>query len=493
MFQHVAKSRSSMRQLDIAESKLLLWELVTHEPTVLQCFNVIEATCMAQGLFCRIDGEPCSDEFRKFLDRHYISFCKQALRAFFTYGFVPWVVRELDDGEEVPEVMPNGTFHWYTEIPSKSAQAIVQTENPGMVTYRVKITAPLDVKDEDVNVFVFVPPALDVSVYSMLYATVPSPLSHILIDYKNMRQAQIRRSHADAWNTTAKLICKFKPTVRVQEDPTSSLMDFADDSYLTSGMYGGMPLFAQLAATNLWSRDAQIRKQFETAPGTHQPDVFTLPRDHEVHQQPMLEPCEDLEFLLRKFQRDVCAVMGVPDDIMGIQQKGGIESARKTMATGKVFTTNMQDLCRHLSHLLWTVYKKIYKKDNVEFHMIPMPKLELESIADLKILSEIGAINPDMSLQISQIVLGEDVDSRRKRMRLQQDQDKVQEQSRNYMLDQDDVQAMKGPAKQRKLPQPQQPGGGKDKPDKQDKPDDGKDPKKKPAPPGGPKKPNATS
>jgi hypothetical protein len=160
------------------------------------------------------------------------------------------------------------------------------------------------------------------------------------------------------------------------------------------------------------------------------------------------------------------------------------------MATGKVFTTNMQDLCRHLSHLLWTVYKKIYKKDNVEFHMIPMPKLELESIADLKILSEIGAINPDMSLQISQIVLGEDVDSRRKRMRLQQDQDKVQEQSQNYMLDQDDVQAMKGPAKQRKLPQAQQPGGGKDK---QDKPDDGKDPKKKPAPPGGPKKPNATS
>jgi hypothetical protein len=154
-------------------------------------------------------------------------------------------------------------------------------------------------EDEDVEVFVFIPPALDVSIYSMLYATVPSPLSHVLVDYKNLRQAQIRRSHADAWNTTAKLICKFKPTVRVQEDPTSSLMDFADDSYLTSGMYGGMPLFAQLAATNLWSRDAQIRKQFETAPGTHQPDVFTLPRDHEVHQQPMLEPCEDLAFLLR--------------------------------------------------------------------------------------------------------------------------------------------------------------------------------------------------
>ncbi len=485
MFDRVAKYRSSMRQMDIAESKLLLWELVTHEPTVLQCFNVIEATCMAQGLYCKIDGEACSDKFRKFLDRHYVPFCKQALRAFFTYGFVPWVVRELDDGEEIPEVLPNGTFHWYTEIPSKSAQAVVQQDNPGLVTYRVKVTAPLDVKDEDVNVFVFVPPALDVSVYSMLYATVPSPMSHILIDYKNMRQAQIRRSHADAWNTTAKLICKFKPTVRVQEDPTSSLMDFADDSYLTSGMYGGMPLVAQLAATNLWTRDAQIRKQFDTAPGTHRPDVFTLPRDHEVHQQPMLEPCEDLDFLLRKFQRDVCAVMGVPDDIMGIQQKGGIESARKTMATGKVFTTNMQDLCRHLSLLLWTVYKKIYKKDNVEFHMIPMPKLELESIADLKVLSEIGAVNPDMALQISQIVLGEDVESRRKRMRLQQDQDRAEGQSQNFMLGQDDVQAMKGPAQQRRPPPPPQQ-------QQQRKQDDKADPKKRPPPPGGPSKPGST-
>ena len=490
MFERVARNRASLRQRDIAESKLLLWELVTHEPTVLQCFNVIEATCLSQGLFCRIDGEACSDKFRAFLDRHWTGFCKQALRAFFTYGFVPWVVRELDDGEEVPEVLPTGTFHWYTEVPSKSSQAVVQQENPGIVTYRVKVTAPLDFKDEDVNVFVFVPPALDVSIYSMLYASVPSPLSHVLVDYKNMRQAQIRRSHADAWNTTAKLICKFKPTVRVQEDPTSSLMDFADDSYLTSGMYGGMPLFAQLAATNLWSRDAQIRKQFETAPGTHQPDVFTLPRDHEVHQQPMLEPCEDLEFLLRKFQRDVCAVMGVPDDILGIQQKGGVESAQKTMASGRVFTTNMQDLCRKLSHLLWSAYKKIYKKENVEFVMIPMPRLEVESIADLKVLSEIGAINPDMSLQISQLVLGEDIENKRKRMRLMQSQAQQQQQQQgNFVMDHGDVQSLKGPPASDKKP-PGRPGKPEDDRKPPGKPGD--DDRKRPAPPGGPRKPGST-
>ncbi len=143
----------------------------------------------------------------------------QAVRAFFTYGFVPWVVRRLDEdegGNEIPEVLCNGTFHWYTEVPSRDPTALRQQKNTGLVAYRVQITAPLEVKDNDVDIFVHTAPALDVSSNSMIYATVPSPLSHILADYKNLRQAQIRRSHADSWNTTAKLICAFKSTTRVQ-------------------------------------------------------------------------------------------------------------------------------------------------------------------------------------------------------------------------------------------------------------------------------------
>ena len=77
MFREMAKVRGSMRQQDISESKHLLWELVTHEPTMLQCFSIVEATCLAQGLFCKIDGERCGEKFQRFLDRHYIPFCRQ--------------------------------------------------------------------------------------------------------------------------------------------------------------------------------------------------------------------------------------------------------------------------------------------------------------------------------------------------------------------------------------------------------------------------------
>jgi len=44
----------------------------------------------------------------------------------------------------------------------------------------------------------------------------------------------------------------------------------------------------------------------------------------------------------------------------------------------------------------------------VEFVLVPMPRLEIETIQDFKILHEIGALNPDMTVKLSRILLGED-------------------------------------------------------------------------------------
>jgi hypothetical protein len=228
MFRELARARAGMRANDIAESRQLLWELMAHEPTVLQCLGIVEATCLSQGIFCKIDGERCGEDFQRFVTRHYTPFCRQALRAMIAYGFVPWHVRRIEGGDEVPEVIPMGTFTWTTEVPSVGSGAPRQERDAGLVTYRVRLSTQMGLKDEDVQVFTIYPPSLDVSVNSILYATVPSPMAHVLTDYKNLRQAQLRRSHADAWNTTAKLICSFKPNVRVQASPCQPLSSTSD-------------------------------------------------------------------------------------------------------------------------------------------------------------------------------------------------------------------------------------------------------------------------
>ena len=67
------------------------------------------------------------------------------------------------------------------------------------------------------------------------------------------------------------------------------------------------------------------------------------------------------------------------------------------------------------------MYKRIYGKPNVEFILLPMPRLEVESVADMKILFEIGALTPDMSLQLSHIMLGEDIENKKRRIELERD------------------------------------------------------------------------
>jgi hypothetical protein len=152
-----------------------------------------------------------------------------------------------------------------------------------MVVYRVKPTTG-SIKEEDINIYIYQQPTLDVSTGSLLHATVPSPLSHVLTDYKNLRQAQIRRSHADAWNCQAKVISEFKPQLRfvfcclpfvcpsdnprrVEDNPNMHLMDFVHESFYDTGNLGNA-IFPPLEAHNVWqvpSRFFDRLNQLKTA------------------------------------------------------------------------------------------------------------------------------------------------------------------------------------------------------------------------------------
>jgi hypothetical protein len=425
-YQGLSRIRGNHRAQDIAESQALLLELGTCEPTLQQCFKIIESTCLSQGIYCSINGKECSPEFQRHLDKYYIPFLKDALRSIIIFGFVPWRLRRIASGDTVPEVLPPGTFDWHTEVwpanQAAKAHGWSQSHQPHqrrkrklprgddddsrLVVYRVMPTAP-GLHEEDIEVYMANNPSLDVCTNSILSATVASPLAHILTDYKNLRNAQLRCSYADAWNTTAHIISTFKPTMRGQDDPTQYLMDFVHESHFAQPDLIADPMFPALQAHNYFERDLLIRRQMER-PSTHRPQVYTLPRDHDVVPQVMLEPCEDLTFLLDKFRRDVSALTGVPHEMIIGRDHGNHETVRKTIASGRIFSTNMHELCRHCQYLLSKIYFLIYRgrPDAAEFVLTPMPRLEVETIGDFKTLFEIGALTPDMSLELSRIMLG---------------------------------------------------------------------------------------
>jgi hypothetical protein len=205
-------------------------------------------------------------------------------------------------------------------------------------------------------------------------------------------------------------VSTFKPTMRVEDNPTQYLMDFVHENYYAPPAIG-QSLFPPFQAHNVWQREHVMRRQFTDTPSNHHPEVYALPRDHDVVPQPTLAPCEDLVFLLDKYRHDVSALTGVPHEMISGRGGGSHETIRKTMASGRIFSTNMHEVCRHLQALLCQVYSRTFPDtlpSEVEFVLVPMPRLEVETIQDIKALHEIGAISPDMVVKLSRVLLGED-------------------------------------------------------------------------------------
>ena len=124
---------------------------------------------------------------------------------------------------------------------------------------------------------------------------------------------------------------------------------------------------------------------------------------------------------MAKFQRDVCAIVGIPEEMVLTHTKARMaDTVHRTLAAGRIFSCNMKQICAHLQALSCSVYRRIYRKRNVDFALIPLPRLEIDQVDDLKTLFEIDALNPDISLGLTELLLGEDLATGRKRMLLEQ-------------------------------------------------------------------------
>ena len=412
--------RMAMQSMHFDQSRQLLLELCTLDPTVQHCFRIIESMCLSQGIDVAVSGKPATARFKDHIVRQWFPFVRQSIRAMHSYGFVPWRLRRVSSGDWIPEVLPAGTFTWTTELgdsdrdkrsrgsmypPRKSPPTDAADDDATLlVKYHVRPSVG-NLTEDDIHVYSFVPATLNVSSSSEMYSTVSSPLSHVLSDYKFLRAAQLRRANADAWNTTARVMCTFRPNIVVEDNPTQYLMDFVHEEHFRAPAFS-KNITPMLSAYNHRQRDSAVKEVF-VGPTNHNADVFTLPRDHDVKPQFMLTPCEDINFLYDKFRRDVCAVLGVPFEMITSQSSGN-ESVRKTIASGRVFTSTMDSLCSHVQDLLSIVYAKIYRveRETVTFSLNPMPRLEVESIEDFKILFDIGALTPDQSIKISQMLIG---------------------------------------------------------------------------------------
>lgn len=289
------------------------------------------------------------------------------------------------------------------------SKAVKMDRESQYVQYRVVMTAG-DLTEDEIFIYDYFPANYGICNNSMLYATMPSPIAHLLVDYKNLRQAQIRRAHADAWNTQAHLVTTYKPG-NVANGGVPQFVGFnygSGEQDLVCPRADGNPLmtlFDMNGENEVKHRDILIKRQV-TQNRPHDPVVYTLPKHSELEQQVDLKPVEDLGFLLEKFSRDVAFLLGIPPNFVVSRTSLTSSNAAAIQAENtNTFTTNAQAICKHLQALLSDVHQVIYGKP-MHFTILPVPRLSLDTVDDLKNLMDTGLILPEKASSIADILLG---------------------------------------------------------------------------------------
>ena len=384
------QSNRSAQAHDQAESYFLLLELLTSEPFLQECLQIIENTCLCRELDFTIGGngegafgvQP-SKKFKAFINKYWYPFLKSVIKQQHGLGFVVWTIRRLPSGDKIPEVLPLGTFTWSVE-PDKSGKASLK--------YRIE----LGIEEVPFHVTEWVQPTLNVTESSILHATVQTPLAHLIEEYKILRETMKRHHHADAWNTTARIIVSSDPKEfnhSAQEKEVFETIGFLKDM-----------MDAKRRATG--PATTAVDEAFMYRSCNHRESMYTLPPHHHLEKAPELKPMTDLEQLHTKFRHNVCSLLGIPCDLVAADRAGGGQKeSRGGRATTRLFQTKMMRVCSFLSGLLSDVYKAIYKED-ATFNLLAMPRLEIAGIEDLKTLHEIGVLQPEHTLDLSEVLLG---------------------------------------------------------------------------------------
>ena len=369
---------SHQRLKDMAESYHLLLELLTSEPFMQECLQLIENMCLSRELDFTIKGKAPSKEFQAFVNKHYYHFLKNAIRQAHGLGFVVWCVRKLPGGDKYPEVLPLGSFTWTVE-PDTSGQRSLK--------YRIQMA----IKEVPFVVTEWVQPSYKVNENSILHATVQTPLAHLIEEYRILRETIRRFHHADAWNSTARVIVSSEPKQFNHEASQKEVFETLD--FLKGAI-----------ETKKKHTLSAVEQVFCNAPSNHRETVYELPPHHHIEQTPVLKPIVNLEYMTAKFRNSVCGLMGIPSEMVGADRSGQRES-RGGRVTSRMFQSKMARMCMFLSGLMGEAHQRIYDEE-AEYNLIALPRMEVQGIEDLKVLHEIGVLQPDHAVRLSEVLLG---------------------------------------------------------------------------------------
>lgn len=135
-----------------------------------------------------------------------------------------------------------------------------------------------------------------------------------------------------------------------------------------------------------------------------------------------------MPLLLEKYSRDVAFVLGIPPSyVVSKASLSSSTSSSQQCENSNTCSTNAQTVCRHLESLLSDVHEvplatciapalqqcltglprtsQVVYGEPAEFTIVPMPRVSIDSMDDVKNLMDSGLMLPEKAVQLVDILL----------------------------------------------------------------------------------------
>jgi hypothetical protein len=366
--------------------------LVNHEPCMQRSLTLIEDYILSNKPVVTITGKDTSESFSRFFDKHFMVIARQVFRYNLLCGFVPWTVITLKTGEKAPKILPIGSFAWEIRCVDRSRKRQrtgdtshdshatgnhidkgkdnIYLDEPVFLKYSVESTLPIGVEVPDIIVTTLTEPSLsaiskDPSPYSTstrfaVANTMFSPIVSVAYSYNRLERALHRRSYADDWNTTARIVTSNNPPRMNNDAPDMGMLDGLAGSgsagmasTLGSYSYDNMQLRFSPYDTNVQN----ILTKNNGGPGEHCPSVYTLPQHYKIEKLDTLTPVEDPMQLSADYQRSVSQITGVPLSLVqNFEKNAGLGSGEDPMLMDRL----VEQVCKRISLQIQKVLTEMY-------------------------------------------------------------------------------------------------------------------------------------
>lgn len=348
------------------------------EPSMRHCFNSIQNDCLTNDIVFTENGHAVSPKFHRHIQFRYKRFARECIEYMHACRFVPWYLERVH-GEAVPRTLPFGSFTWQAQF--KTDDELAQGEWP--IKY---ILRGLDFDLEKLNVRIFY-------AANPLFRKMFSPLDTLHAYYK---QADVARAEVAACMKSSMhsvVLVSEMVDVKMQTESGIDLLD-ASRRYNVGGKTGN-----EYAQTQIQLTSAESGAVLDSVNEAQACWISKVERAHENLGMSLMPPNTTVtQVSAPNVQSDVMAQLQdhyrtSVHTHFNVKQQGTSNSTANEWSATPGRLTEEYNSTLHVAQMLEDILPHVYKAnfrttDAVLCSITPTNKLEITSIADIKVLAE---------------------------------------------------------------------------------------------------------